>query len=280
MFDKYWFYFTEKVNNKKYDVDVGVSFFLVLENNKYVVFHKRNFKKLLTENLQTWMSFVTERLNLDFEFNEKYFIYGLVYYQRNLKKAIIKTWDLEALEMFSSLFEKFWLKLKLREFLEIEWNYPSLEEMLNEIKFANIHQAISFVLGLATLYWDWNLVEEQDDIYLSNVLIKFPFDWALSEYQELILSIEDVLAKNKIYNSLIYTKKWEFIWNISDVDLLKIMWEFLSFDKVKDFFQIYESISPIYEKKFENLKNQLFNDLRIKLNKFKLTEIKKIQLSY
>jgi len=280
MFDKYWFYFTEKVDNKKYDVDVGLSFFLVLENNKYVVFHKRNFKKLLTENLQTWMSFVTERLNLDFEFNEKYFIYGLVYYQRNLKKAIIKTWDLEALEMFSSLFEKFWLKLKLREFLEIEWNYPSLEEMLNEIKFANIHQAISFVLGLATLYWDWNLVEEQDNIYLSNVLIKFPFDWALSEYQELILSIEDVLAKNKIYNSLIYTKKWEFIWNISDVDLLKIMWEFLSFDKVKDFFQIYESISPIYEKKFENLKNQLFNDLRIKLNKFKLTEIKKIQLSY
>ena len=149
-----------------------------------------------------------------------------------------------------------------------------------DIKFANIHQAISFVLGLATLYWDWNLVEEQDDIYLSNVLIKFPFDWALSEYQELILSIEDVLAKNKIYNSLIYTKKWEFIWNISDVDLLKIMWEFLSFDKVKDFFQIYESISPIYEKKFENLKNQLFNDLRIKLNKFKLTEIKKNQLSY
>ena len=280
MFDKYGFYFTEQVNSKKYDIDVWLSFFLTVENNKYIVFHKRNFKKMLTENLQSGMSFITERINIDFKFDEKYFIYGLTYYQRNLKQAIIKSSDLDSLETFSPLFEKFWLNLKLREFLEIDWNYPVFEEILDLVKFADINQVISVILALATLYGDWNLVEDYEDVYLSNVVIRFPFDGALAEYQDMILSLEDILAKNKIYNSLIYTKKGEFIWNITDVDLLKIMWEFLVFEKVKDFFQSEEKILPVFEKKKENLKKQLFNDLRVKLDDFKFTEIKWISLNY
>lgn len=280
MFDKYGFYYTEEFDKKKYDVDVGLTFFLTLSNNKYVVFHKRNFKKVETGNLQSWMSFVTERVRVDFKFDEEFFIYGLTYYQKNLKQAIIKSSDLESLETFSPLYEKFWLNLKLRDYLHIDGNYPPFEEILQKVKFANLNQAVSFILALATLYWDWNLVEDYEDVYLSNVLLKFPFDWVLAEYQDLILSLEDILTNNKIYNNLIYTKKWEFIWNITDVDLLKIMWEFLVNDKVKNFFNSEEVILPIFEKKKDTFKKQLFNDLRINLDDFKLTEIKWIKISY
>ena len=280
MYDNYGFYFADSVDRKKYDVDVGLTFYLTLENNKYVIFHKRNFKKVVTENLQPGMSFITERQNINLQIDENYFIYWLTYYQRNLKKAIIKATELEHLETFSPLFEKFWLKLKLREFLEVEGNYPNFEDILQAAKYADLNQTVSFVLALATLYGDWNLVEDYEDVYLSNVLIRFPFDGALSEYQELILNLEDVLARNKIYNSLTYTKKGEFIWNITDIDLLKIMWEFLVYEKVKDFFQSIDPILPIFEQKKDTLKKQLFNDLRIDLDNFKLTEIKGMNLTY
>ena len=75
MYDNYGFYFTDSVDRKKYDADVGLTFYLTLENNKYVIFHKRNFKKLITEDLQPGMSFVTERQNIDFQIDENYFIY-------------------------------------------------------------------------------------------------------------------------------------------------------------------------------------------------------------
>ena len=199
MFDKYGFYYTENVSKTKYSVDVWLSYFLNMENNKYVVFHKRNFEKVETAKLQKNMAFLTQREKIDFKFDEAFFVYWLTYYQRNLKQAHFKWWDIEQLEIYGSLFEKFWLKLKLRNYLEIHGNYLIIEELSDKLKFADLNQAISFVLALATIYWDWNIVET-DDVYLSNVLIRFPFDSSLASFQNIILSLEDVLVKNKIYN--------------------------------------------------------------------------------
>jgi len=279
MFDKYGFYYTDHISENKYLLDVGASRLLELENNNYVVFHKRKFQKISTQKLQAKMSLVTQLVNINFELDEKFFVYWLVYYQRNLRQAHFKWWDLEQLETYQGLFENFGLHLKLRHYLEIYWDYPGLEEIYNEVKYANINQAISFLLALATIYGDWNLVEEPEDVYLSNVLIKFPFDASLTEFQDMIFALEDVLVQNKIYNFLTYSKKWDFIWNIKDFDLLKIMGEFLASEKVKDFFQIDESILPIFVKKLPTLAKQLDTDLRVNLDEFKLTEIEWIKLA-
>ena len=276
-FDKYGFLFTKEISQNKYFVDVGCSSVLELDEKEYVIFHKRKFHKIPTSKLQSQMSFVTQRQRIDFQFDEKFYIYWLAYYQRNLKQAHFKGGDLEQLEIYQDLFEKFSLKLKLRHYLEIHGDYPSFEEIYQLVKNANLNQAISFVLALATIYGDWNLVEE-DDIYLSNVLIQFPFDASLSEYQDMIFALEDILVKNKIYNFLTYTKKGDFIWNIKDVDLLKIMGEFLASEKVADFFQVDEKILPIFEKKLPTLVKQLDTDLRIKLDEFKLTLIEWVRL--
>ncbi len=278
MWDKNDFYYLEKIDDKEYNLDIWASSFLTISNNKYVVFHKRNFKKVEANKLQKWFSLITRIQDIDFVFSEEFFIYGLTYYQRNLKLAHFKWGDLDTLETYSDLFEKFWLKLKLRKYLEIHWDYLPLEELALKIKYADLNQVISFILALATIYWDWNLIEENDNLYLNNVLIKFPFDSSLADFQQMIFDLEDVLINNKLYNSLVYTKKGEFIWNIKDFDLLKIFWNFLIFEKVKDFFQVYDEIKPIYELKLSWLKNQLFTDLRVKLDKFKLTEIEWIQI--
>ena len=57
------------------------------------------------------------------------------------------------------------------------------------------------------------------------------------------------------------------------------MGEFLASEKVKDFFQIDEPILPIFSKKLPTLAKQLDTDLRVKLDKFKLTEIEGVKLA-
>ncbi len=279
MIDKNWFYFANWKSDLTYLVDVWTTKFLKIENYNYIVFHKRKFFKKKAQDLQKWMSLLTSTTDFVYKFDKQYYVYGLTYYQRNLKYAYIKWWNIDFIENYSKLLKKFWLKLKVGKYLEIIWNYDSLEKISYNIKNININQAISFVLALATLYWDWNIVE-QDDIYISNVVITFPFDSVLSEYQNIIFNVEDVLIKNHFYNSLTYTKKWNFIWNIKDYDLLSIMWTFLVYDEVKDFFQIEQWIKPIFYKKKDSLKKQLVTDLRIEIDNFKFTEIESLQLDF
>jgi len=280
MFDKYGFYYLKELWFKKYILDIGASLNLDLPQNEYVVFHKRRFFKKNTNELQKNMALVTESCNLSFSFDEQAFKYWLTYYQRNWKNAFIKGWDFDELELYQSLYKSFWLDLKLRKYLEIVWEYENIESILNNTMYFNLSQAISFLLALATIYGDWNLVEDENDVYLSNILIKFPFDSSLSEYQNIILNIEDVLLKNKLYNKLTLTKKQDFIWNIYDRDLLKIMWEAILHPKLKDFYNVDEKVLPLFEKKIENLKWQLNTDLRINLDDFKLVEIEKVQASF
>lgn len=279
MWDKNWFYYTKNINSTKYFLDVWASIYLEIENNEYIIFFKRHFKKITAWNLQNQMALITQSQQINFNLDENFFVYWLTYYQRNLKLAHFKWGDIEQLEIYSDLFKNFNLELKLRHYLEIHGNYPTLEELKTITKDANLNQAISFILALATIYWEWNFVEE-DDIYLSNVLIRFPFDGTLADYQEIILNLEDVLLKNKIYNYLTYTKKWDFIWNIKDFNLLEVMWEFLTNNKVKCFFQIDEPIKPIFSKKLNILKEQLNNDLEIKIDNFKLTQIEGIKIKF
>jgi hypothetical protein len=75
MFDKYGFHYTEHISENKYLLDVGASRLLELENNNYIVFHKRKFQKVPTQKLQAKMSLVTQLANINFEFDEKFFVY-------------------------------------------------------------------------------------------------------------------------------------------------------------------------------------------------------------
>ena len=58
MFDKYWFYKIWNTNdNKIFQLDLWASYNLKIENNEYLVFHKRKFKKLNINNRsnqKTW----------------------------------------------------------------------------------------------------------------------------------------------------------------------------------------------------------------------------------
>jgi len=273
MFDKYWFYFTKETWFKKYNLDIWASINLQIPKNEYIIYHKRRFLRKNTNELQKWMALLTENKNIDFNFDETFFKYWLTYYQRNLQTAFIKWWDIEELELFQDLYKNFWLTLKLRKYLQIEWDYPTIEEIQNNIKYANLSQSISFLLALATIYWDWNLIEEENDVFLWSILIKFPFDSSLMEYQDIIFQIEDVLIKNKIYNKLTLSKKQDFIWNIYDKNLLEVMWKAILIDKLKNFYDIDEKILPLFNKKINTLKWQLNTDLRINLDDFKLVEI-------
>jgi len=144
-------------------------------------------------------------------------------------------------------------------------------------KYANLNQAISFLLALASIYWDWNIIEENSGAYLWSVLINFPFDNSLWEYQDIIFSIEDILLQNHIYNKLFLTKKQNFIWNIYDFDLLETFWKAILNTNLKDFFQINEEVQALYKKELPKLVQQLDTDLRIHLDRFKLTEIENIK---
>lgn len=281
MFDKYGFYFTKQVGFQKYDLDIWASTTLELENNEYVVFHKRRFFKKNTNQLQKSMALVCKKNDeFKFNFNKDFFKYGLTYYQRNGKNAMIKWWTLEQLELFQPLFNSFDLDIKLRENLEIHWNYPNIEQISNLMENASIDEAISFLLALAVVHGEWNLVDEVDDAYLWNILIKFPFDSVLGEYMNLIFSLEDKLLKNWFYNKLVFTKKQHFIFNIYDVDLLKILGESVILPWINTFFQIDEKLVPLYIKKEKDLKKQLDIDLRIKLDSFKLVEIEWITFKF
>ncbi len=281
MFDKYWFYKTWNIDdNKIFQLDLWASYNLKIENNEYLIFHKRKFKKLNINNLQNWMWLVTQKQDIKFSFNKESFINWLCYYQRNLKTAFIKNWWLDELELYNNLFKNFWLELKYRKHLEIHWNYKNIEDIKQSFSTDNLDQAISFLLALAIIYWDWNIVEEWENIYLWSILIKFPFDNSLVEFQNIIFNLEDTLIKNKIYNKLTYTKKQEFIWNIQDIDLLEILWKSIMLKWIKDFFQTEEKLEPLFNTKFELLKKQLNNDLRINIDNFKITEIKWISLDF
>jgi len=280
MWDKNWFYYTKNINSTGYFLDVWTSTYLEIENNEYITFFKRYFEKTSAEDLQNQMALITQSQQIDFNLDENFFVYWLTYYQRNLKLAHFKWGDIKKLEIYSDFFRKFNLELKLRHYLEIHGNYPTLEELKTITKDANLNQTVSFILALAIIYWKWHFVEEEDDVYLSNVLIRFPFDGTLADYQEIVLNLEDVLLKNKIYNYLTYTKKWEFIWNIKDFNLLEVMWGFLANNKVRFFFQLDEPIKPIFSKKLDTLKEQLNNDLRIKIDNFKLTQIEGIKIKF
>jgi len=279
MFDKLGFFVQKEICSKsKYQIDIWTSYNLIANNNEYIIFHKRRFYKITTNKLQKGMALITESKDINFNLNEDFLVYWLVYYQRNLKSAHIKWWHIEELELYKDLFKSFWLELKLRKYLEIRWNYPSIETISQFIKHINLDQAISFLLGMSIIYGNWNIIEEQDNIYLWNILIKAPFDSILSEFQQIIFSIEDILIKNKIYNKLTYTKKWYFIWNINDYDLLKIFWQIILHSKLKNIFQLDKKLEVIFSKQLPILSKQLFNDLRINLNNFKLTEIQWINL--
>lgn len=279
MFDKCWFYFTKQTWLEKYELDIWLSKNLIIQDNEYVVFTKNNFRKVKSWKLQKWMNLLTESKEINFSFDKNFFIYWLVYYQRNLNQAIIKSDDIEILEMFENLFKNFWLELKLRKFIEIHWNYPNIEEITNLSKYADLNQAISFLLALAVLNGDWNLIEDKENIFLWNIVIKFPFDWAISEYKELIFNIEDILIENKIYNKIHFTKKNEIIWTIKDFDLLEVFWKAIfEIKELRNFFQLVNKVKTIFSKDLEILKKQLNTDLRINLDRFKLTEVEKISL--
>ena len=274
MFDKYWFFETQNVeNNKKIQLDLWISYNLEIKDNEYLIFHKNKFKKRNLNNLQSWMWLITEKQNINFSFDKDFFINGLCYYQKNLKIASIKNWWLDELELYERLYEDFGLKLKYREYLKIHWNYKNIENIKQEITTISLDQAVSFVLALAIVYWDWNIIEEWKNVYLWSILIKFPFDKALVEFQDIIFNIEDILIKNKIYNRLTWTKRQEFIWNLQDVDLLQILGEAVLINWIKEFFQIEEKITPLFNTKFGLLQKQLNNDLRIDLEDFKITEV-------
>jgi len=280
MFDKNWFYFLKEVWFQKYTLDLWASVNLILKNNEYVVFHKRRFFKKNTNELQKGMALLTKVVDINFEFDSDFFVYWLTYYQRDWKNAFIKWWDLDELELYQDLYSQFWLQLKLRKYLEIHWGYPTIDNISNNIESASINQVISFLLALATIYWDWNLIEENDNVYLSNILIRFPFDSSLWEFKDIIFTIEDLLLKNWIYNKLTITRKQDFIWNIYDFDLLRILWKAILDNKIKDFYQVDEEVLPLYSKKMKELSFQLDTDLRIDLNEFKLTEIESVKIDF
>lgn len=280
MFDKNWFYYTENISNKKYNLDLWLTNMITIENNEYVVFHKRRFKTSPTSNLQKWMWLLTKSEDISFNFSKEFFIYWLTYYQRNLKDAFIKKWWIEELNLYNWLFKIFWLELKYRDSLEIRWNYIWIEEINKKIEYANLDEAISFLFALAIIYWDWNIIEENNDIFLWNIFIKFPFENSLAEFQNIIFSIEDKLSENWIFNKLNYTKKQEFIWNIIDYDMLKLFWKLILEKEFKVFFQSDEILNPIFKTHKESLSKQLNTDLRINLDNFKLTEIEWISLNF
>ena len=281
MFDKNWFYYTKNISENTYNIDIWLSTNLVVVNNEYIIFHKRHFKKLSANELQKNMQILTQSKKIDnFQLDEKFFKYSLIYYQRQKNKAYLKNMWIEEKEIYENLFESFGLKLRFIEYLEILWNYEDIETIQENFKTANLNQALSFLLWLASVYWEWNLVEEKDDVYLWNILVKFPFDWSLWEYQDIIINLEDILIKNQFYNNITFTKNQDFIINIKDKDLLEIFWEAISKWKLADFFQTQEPIRPFFNKNLKILSKQLDQDLRIKLDDFKLTEIKGISLEF
>jgi len=281
MFDKNWFYYTKNISKNTYNIDIWLSTNLVVENNEYIIFHKRHFKKLSANELQKNMQILTQSKKIDnFQLDEKFFKYSLIYYQRQKNKAYLKNMWIEEKEIYENLFESFGLKLRFIEYLEVLWNYEDIETIQENFKTANLNQALSFLLWLASVYWEWNLVEEKDDVYLWNILVKFPFDWSLWEYQDIIINLEDILIKNQFYNNITFTKNQDFIINIKDKDLLETFWEAISKWKLADFFQTQEAIKPFFDKNLKILSKQLDQDLRIKLDDFKLTEIKGISLEF
>jgi len=281
MFDKNWFYYTKNISKNTYNIDIWLSTNLVVENNEYIIFHKRHFKKLSANELQKNMQILTQSKKIEnFQLDETYFKYALTYYQRQKNKAYLKNIGIEEKQIYENLFESFDLKLRFIEYLEVLWNYENIETIQENFKTANIKQALSFLLWLASVYGEWNLVEEKDDVYLWNILIKFPFDWSLWEYQNIIIKLEDILVNNYFYNNISFTKNQDFIINIKDKDLLSIFWEAIAKWKLADFFQTQEPIKPFFDKNIKMLSKQLDQDLRIKLDNFKLTEIKGISLEF
>jgi len=93
---------------------------LVVENNEYIIFHKRHFKKLSANELQKNMQILTQSKKIDdFQIDETYFKYALTYYQRQKNKAYIKNVRIEEKKVYESLFESFGLKLRFIEYLEV-----------------------------------------------------------------------------------------------------------------------------------------------------------------
>ncbi len=281
MFDKNWFYYKNTTWKDSYNLDIWMSTNLHIENNEYIVFHKRNFKKIQASKLQENMQVITKSKELDnFKLDEKFFKYALTYYQRQEKKAYLKGFRLEEKEIYKNLFKSFNLDLKFIEYLEVIWDYQNIETIQEDFRTVNIEQSLSFLLGLASVYGEWNLVEEDDDVFLWNILVKFPFDNRVWEYHDIIIKLEDILADNHFYNNINFTKKQEFIINIKDKDILSMFWKTISNWKLKDFFETQEPIKPFFDKNIERLSRQLDQDLRIKLDDFKLTEIKGISLEF
>lgn len=280
MFDKYWFYLDKQISESLYDLDVWASINLILKNSEYIVFHKRKFKKIPLNQMQNGMHILTKSQDLDFKLSEKFFVYAMTYYQRNWNKAYLKWFSMDEKDVYQDLFKNFWLELKFIEYLEIYWNYSDIETIAYDIKNASLDEAFSFLLGLASVFWEWNLVEEDADVFLWNILIKLPFDGTIWEYHDIIINLEDILIKNWFYNQVTFSKKQNFIINIKDFDILRIFWKKIKEWKLEEFFQTQEVVKPYFSKTLKKFSDQLDTDLRIKLDKFKLIEVKKVSLSF
>lgn len=280
MFDKHWFYYTANISQDKYRIDFGWSLDLSSENKEYVIFHKRKFKKIPLNKIQNSMQILTKENESKVEFDEKFFKHWLTYYQRQVSQAFLKGGWKDEMEVYQGLFNDFSLKLKLKEYLEIHWDYSDLDEILKDFQNINFNQAISFILWLSCVYWERNLVESNDDVFLWNIMLKFPFDWRLWEFQDIITILEDSFMKENIYNKISFTKKQEFMINIKDKDILKIFWKLIFSTKLRKFFQIDEILETFFDKQQKLLSKQLNQDLKIDLDRFKLTEISSISLDF
>lgn len=280
MFDKNWFYYSKKISEELYKLDFGGSLDLSITQKEYIIFHKRKFKKVSLNQIQNSMQILTKQIWKKAEFDERFFIHWLTYYQRQSSQAFLKWGSIEEMEVYQKLFNDFNLTLKFREYLEIRGDYSDLEEIDKDFENIDFNKAISFLLAIACVYGEWNLIEKQDDAFLWNILLKFPFDGRLSEYQHIITKLEDIFIKEWIYNNINFTKKQDFIINIKDNDMLKIFWELIFSTKLKDFFEIDEKIETFFDKQIQFLEKQLEQDLRIQETNFKLTEIKSVKLDF
>ncbi len=231
------------LSKNKFSVNLWWSKPEILENNLYLVYKKWAFEIKQLKNIQKTLGLIKYHKNKleNFQIDKDFFRYGILYYQRDGKTPYLKKYPKTNIDNLNKILERLETNLAWEienNYLKIVWETTIFSKIKDAILATNnSDKLISFLLGNTIWYGKISIIENQNQIYLKNILLDLPFDTNLFYEKDIIFHIEKQLMKKGIYNK-VFDNVLSIKFNLMDYEIIDIVINFITDYNLEEYFAI------------------------------------------